>query len=174
MLRIVLLCVGLLSATAPAKAITLALSGQAGTVTASVEYYDIQTVSNPSPGQFIGFQSYPYLYVLFNGPPLMVPLISQYSIAPTASFSANTFIASDIIFSGTFNIPQGGTFLTGGIGTQDYGLLSFNTRFLFSFSDGVLADPSQIPIPATFPLFAAGITALGLLSRRSRKLKSAV
>jgi hypothetical protein len=152
-----------------AHAMTVALSGHSGTVTASIEYYDIQTFENPSPGQFIGLQSLPSLYSQFDGSPYVIPLIAKFSVAPSVSFQKATFIQSYVFSLGTFNIAENATFLIGNIDTQDYGIISFGSRFILEFSDGVLAgEPSPVPIPAAAPLFAAALASIALLRRRRR------
>jgi hypothetical protein len=93
---------------------------------------------------------------------------------------------SDEIFSLPYDLdkPFSVTSVAYIVGTFTFSDLDMNTAQFITYASGTLSPtsltvtrldaPSEVPVPAALPLFAAGIGALCLASRRRRKQKAAV
>jgi hypothetical protein len=92
---------------------------------------------------------------VFFGPVAGVPNILDTAFAATTSFSIASYFSFGII--------------PGQLSSQASGYMEAN-RVTVTLLDG----PSQVPVPAALPLFAASIGALGVAARRRRKQKAAV
>ncbi len=118
--------------------------------------YGIQTTTcgtNPSPGSLCGYSgSFSFTQVLTA---LVTDATRTLFVSGMVSAQASNGGLADVghTISLALLLPQGLSF------TSDSGVFLTDPQF----------TPSSVPLPAAFPLFAAGLGAMGLLSSRRRK-----
>jgi hypothetical protein len=116
-------------------------------------------------------------------PPVLASACSSFQANGCGSISSGFFLNSvfgaqsntvqeiEIDVDGSAN-PNGGTYGASVDPTIiiDPGFLAANPGFTLEFSSNVIQESiSETPIPATLPLFASGMCALGLLGRRKKR-----
>jgi hypothetical protein len=116
---------------------------------------------------------------IYSSPPVVINAIAQPSFSsPTGvDFFSNTdgyFVELQLMYSG--NILDGGATLLTGIGGPSFECRGWTcpsdvTRYVGAFANN--ESVTATPLPAALPLFATGLSALGLLGRRKRRKAAA-